>query len=221
MASVPCRGRAQPLPGALHPAPSAPSFGRHLSGVRRLRLGRREEQARRLAPCGAWAGESWSRAFAAARSRARQFLQDQQQHFQREEPDDAASQAQTASGSADQHSSRGSGRLTAQPVTGGQLPEGDGGREHALAGAQQHEAAATQLSPEDAEWEEWKAVRDRVGASGLLLPIVPPGLPAEDNRHALLSGLEVWAHAAWALTTSPPPASSVVPPRSQGPHIMS
>ncbi len=160
MAYMPCPGQAHPLPGALHPAPSPTSFGRQLSGVRRLRLGRRTEQSRRLAPCGAWAGESWSRAFASARSRARQFLQDQQQHFQREDADEAASQVQPA-GSADQHSSsRGSARPAARPPAGEQLPEGDSGREQALAGgAQPHEAAAEQLSPEDADWEDWRAVR--------------------------------------------------------------
>ena len=166
MAYMPCPGQAQPLPGALHPAPSPTSFGRQLSGVRRLRLGRRTEQSRRLAPCGAWAGESWSRAFAAARSRARQFLQDQQQHFQREDADEAgASQGQPA-GTADQHSSsRGSPRLAARPVAGEQSSEGVSGREQALEGAQPHNAAAEPLSQEDADWEDWRAVRGTASMS--------------------------------------------------------
>ena len=78
MALVPCRGQAHPrhLTSPLQQQPpSAPSFGREPGAARPLRLGRHAEHSRRLQPCGAWAGESWSRAFAAARSRARQFLQ--------------------------------------------------------------------------------------------------------------------------------------------------
>ena len=171
MAHMPCLGQAHPLPGALHPAPAPSSFGRQLSGVRRLGLGRRAEQSRRLAPCGAWAGESWSRAFAAARSRARQFLHDQQQHFQREDADDAASSQTQPVSSADQHSSRASGsRPTARTAAGDQIPEGDSAREHAISSAAQpHEAAAQPLSAEDAEWEGWKAVRDFVSLSAAIV----------------------------------------------------
>ena len=82
MALVPCRGQALPhqLTSPLQQPPPATSFGRELGVARCLRLGRRAEQSRRLQPCGAWAGESWSRAFAAARSRARQFLQVRRRH---------------------------------------------------------------------------------------------------------------------------------------------
>jgi len=78
MALLPCRGQAHPhrltTPLQQQP-PSVTTFGRELGAARPLRLGRCAQRSRRLQPCGAWAGERWSRAFAAARSRARQFLQ--------------------------------------------------------------------------------------------------------------------------------------------------
>ena len=72
---------------------------------------------------------------------------------QRPQTDEAAAQSH---GSADQHGSRGSGRSSVRLQPGA---EGDGGREQLAAGAQPRDPSAAQLSAEDAEWEDWKAVR--------------------------------------------------------------
>ena len=84
--------------------------------------------------------------------------QDQQQHFQRPEAEDAAIQQgqATVQSSGDQLGSRGSSRPAARPQMSG---EGDGSREHSLASAQPQDAAGAPLSAQDAEWEDWKAVR--------------------------------------------------------------
>ena len=214
---MPCRGQAHPhrLTSTLQQQPpSATGFGRDSGAGRPLRLGRRAEQSRRLQPCGAWAGERWSRAFAAARSRARQFLQvtlciswpplmvescaaarntsfcgvasavpgmwhpvtparlmrgvsqalhitaqDQQQHFQRPDADDAAARDQPAGvsqGPGDQHGSRSPSRPGVRPQAG---KDGDSSREQPSSSAQPQDKAAVQLSVQDAEREDWKAVR--------------------------------------------------------------
>ncbi len=211
MALLPCRGQVHPhqLTSPLQQQPpSVTTFGREFGAARPLRLGRCAQRSRRLQPCGAWAGERWSRAFAAARSRARQFLQvtvhtsllvhdgqkallrqhtlprvastanvavprtwllstqlrhpaqDQQQHFQRPDADDTAprDQATGARGSGDQQSSRSSSR----PASRLQASEdSDGSREQAGSSAQPQDAAPAQLSIQDVEWEDWKAVRAR------------------------------------------------------------
>ena len=84
--------------------------------------------------------------------------QDQQQHFQRPDADDAVARDQATGAQGDQQSSRGSSR----PAVRSQASEdGNGSREQPSSSAQPQETAPVQLSVQDAEWEDWKAVRHR------------------------------------------------------------